>query len=252
MLHLFSLAVFFGELASKNAMGFAPTSLNAPLVKWTATKGFSLQSTRRYQSDNEDEDPELLEKLMPEEEVDWRTEFSEKMKFSEEEMEELRAKLREEIVDASIEADLEEIANIKKKLAEEAVASKKRRDDASKLNAQFEKQNLMEKIDQMSAAFLDSNKEFREATKRIAAADQMAATSGRGVDWGSWGTVGGLDVVVGESPDMPRLLGSVDSAKRRGEISVDADGEKPIVSENRILVISDEQKVNSGCYNPLV
>ncbi|KAL7502743.1 hypothetical protein ACHAXN_000841 [Cyclotella atomus] len=41
---------------------------------------------------------------------------------------------------------------------------------------------------------------------------------------------------------MPRLLGSVDFARRRGEISAESDGDNPVVSENRILVISDEQK----------
>jgi hypothetical protein len=112
MLHLFSLAVLFGELTSKSAVGFAPTSLNGSLIKWTATRGFLSQSTRRYQSNDEDEE-------------------------------------------------------------------------------------------------------------------------------------------LGESTDMPRLLGSVDFARRRGEISAESDGDNPVVSENRILVISDEQKVNTGCVQPL-
>ena len=243
MVYLFALAVLFGDLAT-NVSGFAPTRLNAQLTNAPTTKGFSLQNIHLHQSNDDDEEPELLKNLMPKDNDDWRADFSNKMKFTEEEMEELRAQIKEEIVDASIEADLKAIDKLKQTLAEEAVASKKRMSEASQLNAQYTKQNLLEKIDAMTDEFLNSNKDFRDATKRIAAADQMAATSGRGVDWGSWGTVGGLDVVVGESSDMGRLLGSVDSARRRGEVmSSDADG-KPIVSENRIMVVSDEQKVS--------
>ena len=54
------------------------------------------------------------------------------------------------------------------------------------------------------------------------------------MDCGSWGTIGGMDVVVGDSSDMPRLLGSIDSAIKQA----DGDGPKvAIASENRIMVV---------------
>ena len=130
------------------------------------------------------------------------------MQFTSEEMEELRTKLQGD-VDAAVDADLADIDRLRENLARDAEASKKRMENASRLEAQLIQQNFMERIGKAKKEFLDSNADFRETTKRIAAADQMAATSGRGVDWGSWGTIGGMDVVVGDSSDMPRLLGSV-------------------------------------------
>lgn len=250
MTPLLALTILFGELSVISVSAFAPTRLNAPKLK-----RFSLQSTHLFQSSDDDDEPELLGKLMPggsrpdegedTEDDDWRAVFSDKMKFSEEEMEEIRAQFKDDL-DAIVDADLEKINKARQDLAEYAIFSKKRIDDATKLNAQYEKQNLLERIDALTDDFLNSNKDFRDATKRIAAADQMAGTSGRGVDWGSWGTVGGLDVVVGESGDMGRLLGSVDSARRRGEVSSEADS-APVAPENRIMVVCDEQKASKCC-----
>ena len=175
---------------------------------------------------------------------DIRAIFSDKMKFTQEELDNLRASIQDEVVDVAIDTNLEEINRLRKTLADEAEASKKRMRDASSLDAQYVKQNFRESISKVKDEFLESTRDFRETTKRIAAADQMAATSGRGVDWGSWGTVGGMDVVVGDSTDMPKLLGSVDSARRRGEMLADDDITVTTSSENRIMVVIDGQKVN--------
>ena len=180
---------------------------------------------------------------------DIRSIFSDKMKFTPEELDELRSTIQDEVVDVAIDKNLEEISRLRKTLAEEAEASKKRMRDASSLDAQYVKQNFREQISKVKDEFLESTRDFRETTKRIAAADQMAATSGRGVDWGSWGTVGGMDVVVGDSSDMPKLLGSVDSARRRGEMLADSETTVTTSSENRIMVVSDEQKVNTLCFS---
>ena len=234
LLSLFSLIVFFGSLATNSVVGFAPAHHKASLIRLPRAE-FSSQLTRLYQTENEDDEPELIESLMPEEEDLLKFE----MQFTSEEMEELRTKLQGD-VDAAVDADLADIDRLRENLARDAEASKKRMENASRLEAQLIQQNFMERIGKVKKEFLDSNADFRETTKRIAAADQMAATSGRGVDWGSWGTIGGMDVVVGDSSDMPRLLGSIDSAIKQA----DGDGPKvAIASENRIMVVSDEQKV---------
>jgi len=231
---LYPLAILLGNITIKNASAFAPTPLTRPIQ--LQKKAFP-----SYQINNDDEEPELIESL-----IDSNTEEEDllkfEMKFTEEEIDELRTKLQQTVVDASIDADLAEIEKLRSQLAEEAVASKQRISDARALNVQYERQNLLERIDNLSEEFLGSTRQFRETTKKIAEADRVAGTSGRGVDWGSWGTVGGLDVIMSDGRDMPsRLLGSVDSARRRGEMG---DEVQTVVSGNRILVVSDEQKVN--------
>jgi hypothetical protein len=128
-------------------------------------------------------------------------------------------------------------------LKEEASASKKRMDEKRELNRQFEQQSFMERIDRMTEEFLESNRSSREGTRLAAEADERAGKSGRGVDWGSWGSVDGMEVVVsGENERGGVLLGSADAARRRDEGGDLPMGE--IVEENRVLVVGDLQKVS--------
>ena len=238
LISLFSPTVFFGVLTTNSVVGFAPAHLKTLLITLPRAE-FSSQLTRLYQTENEDDEPELIEKLIPTEKN--LNELGLGLQFTPQEIEELSMKIQGD-VDAVFDAELANIDRLRKNLERDAEASKERMENASRLEAQYVQQNFRERIGKVKNQFLDSTADFRETTKRIAAADQMAATSGRGVDWGSWGTIGGMDVVVGDSSDMPRLLGSVDSA--RGQ--ADDDGQKvAISSENRVMVVSDEQKVIS-------
>jgi hypothetical protein len=244
MVALLVLVVLSGELATKNASGFSQPSLSSRTRFSSNIRRITRKDIHIYQTYDDEDEPELVDKLLGDEFEEDLLKFD--MKFTPKEMDELRAKLQNSVIDSAINADLEQISKLRKQLAEEAVASKSRMNDAMSLNAQYETQNFLEKVDRMTEEFLESNREFRETTKRIADVDQMAGASGRGVDWGSWGTIGGMDVVVGGVSDMPgRLLGSIDSARRRGETIASTDGAyKPILSKNRIMVVSDEQKVN--------
>ncbi len=166
-------------------------------------------------------------------------------KITQEEIDEIRSKVQATL-DEKVDARLAEIEQLKTQLEKDALESKQRMKNASDLNAQFEKQNLMEKIDRLSEDFLSANAALRESTKRAADADKLAGSMGRGVDWGSWGNVGGLDVVMGttENNRPSQLLGSVDSARRRGAILSEFDEDQvAATTENRVLVVFDEKQV---------
>jgi hypothetical protein len=162
--------------------------------------------------------------------------------LSPEEIEDIRIQAQATL-DKAVEGRLADIEKLREQMEEDLAESRKRMDTASQLNVQYEKQNLMEKIDRLSNEFLNANADFREGTKKAAAADQLAATSGRGVDWGSWGTVGGMDVVLGPSEGI--LLGSVAAARKRATLEGDED--QPIVAtDNRVLVVVDEKKTKGS------
>lgn len=155
-------------------------------------------------------------------------------------------------LDAAVDSRLADIEDLKKELQEDLQASRERMATAAELNVQYEKQNLMERIDRISNDFLNQNEDFRESTKKAADADALSGREGRGVDLGSWGDVGdGAVVVVGEgaSGGVGRLLGSVDAARRRGRLIAEEsklDGSAVVDAdvENRVLVVVDESRVS--------
>lgn len=159
--------------------------------------------------------------------------------LSPEEIEDIRVQAQATL-DKAVEGRLADIEKLREQMEDDLVESRKRLETASKLNVQFEKQNLMEKIDRLSNEFLDTNADFRESTKQAAAADQLAASSGRGLDWGSWGTVGGMDVVLGASESA--LLGSVAAARKRATLEGEDDDLPIAAADNRVLVVFDEKK----------
>jgi len=159
--------------------------------------------------------------------------------LSPEEIEDIRIQAQATL-DKAVDGRLADIEKLREELEEDLSQSRKRMETASQLNVQYEKQNLMEKIDRLSNEFLNSNADFREGTKKAAAADKMAASSGRGVDWGSWGSVGGMDVVLGPSEGV--LLGSVSAARKRATLEGDDDQQTVVAQDNRVLVVVDEKK----------
>ena len=157
-------------------------------------------------------------------------------------------------LDEAIDGRLAEIQELREELQNELSESRQRMNVAAELNVQLEKQSLMDKIDQISDKFLSENSELRASTKRVAEAD--AKSSGRGVQWGSWGTLDDGEVIISptgiEGPT--KLLGSIDAARRREELLRDSgDGfvdDMPALvnTENRVLVIVDENKVRRGVF----
>ena len=177
--------------------------------------------------------------------------------LSKEEIADIKA-AAQETLDAAIDSRLADIEELREELQDELAESRSRMETAAELNVQLEKQNLMEKIDKLSNDFLNKDKDFRESTKRAADADKLAGSTGRGVDWGSWGNLGDGEVVITSEGikrggGASKLLGSVDAARRRGRmLSADdeeEEGEEEAVvvapAENRVLVVVDDKKV--GC-----
>lgn len=192
-----------------------------------------------YDDEDEDDDEEGLDSLLGKKlGINIGAELP---TLSPEEIEDIRIQAQATL-DKAVDGRLADIEKLREQMEEDLAESRKRMETASQLNVQYEKQNLMEKIDRLSSEFLDANADFREGTKKAAAADQLAASSGRGVDWGSWGTMGGMDVVLGPSEI---LLGSVAAARKRA--TLEGDDDQPILaSDNRVLVVVDEKKAKGS------
>ena len=186
--------------------------------------------------------------------------------LSQEEIDDIKA-AAQTTLDAAIDSRLADIEELRTELQTELSESRKRMANAAELNVAYEKQNLMERIDKLSNDFLNRNEDFRTSTKLVADADKRAGRSGKGVDWGSWGNVGGGEVTVssvgnGSSSGSggKKLLGSVDSARRRAMLLEDGvnddddddDDESELAAalsssmdvENRVLVVVDDKKVS--------
>ena len=178
--------------------------------------------------------------------------------LSQEEIDDIRI-AAQETLDKAIDGRLADIEELRTELQSELSASRSRMEKAAELNVAYEKQNLMEKIDQLSKDFLYKDKDFRESTKKIANADKLAGSLGKGVDWGSWGNLGDGEVTVtassgDESKSPSKLLGSVDAARRRAvaTASIDMDEDEVVDSssslvdvENRVLIVVDDKKVST-------
>ena len=180
--------------------------------------------------------------------------------LSQEEIDDIRI-AAQETLDKAFDGRLADIEELRSELQDELSASRSRMEKAAELNVAYEKQNLMEKIDQLSNDFLNKDKDFRESTKRIATADKLSGSLGKGVDWGSWGNLGDGEVTVAassgeDSKSASKLLGSVDAARRRAivaSIDMDENEDGSVASsslvdvENRILIIVDDKKVSTSC-----
>jgi hypothetical protein len=184
------------------------------------------------------------------------------------------------LVNSAFDARLSELSELQNTLDQEAQRGNERRIETSKLNAIYENQKLMERIDALTTTFLEKNQEEREGTIRAANADERMGRSGMGVNWGSWGSTflaaeggggGEAEVIVdggrgeggrvgeGASGDDSAggmlLLGGVDAAllrqqqMRAGSGGNDDDDVNDASSfstrtvENRVLIVMDDKKV---------
>lgn len=173
------------------------------------------------------------------------------------------------LVNTAFDTRLSELSDLQSSLTQSAMEGNVRRQETSKLNAIYENQKLMEKIDVLTSSFLEKNQEEREGTIRAANADEQMGRSGRGVTWGSWGSAylagcEGEVIVDGSSAGGSGrgssggslLLGGVDATMRRrmsvsgGGGDDDDDGGDDYASsssagvvENRVLIVMDDKKV---------
>ena len=174
------------------------------------------------------------------------------------------------IVEEAINAGVNDIEALKKKMKRELDANRRAMSLASDLEAKRQTDQLMSKIDRMTGDFLKSTETTRKSTKMAAAASRaMEGTAkAKGLEVGTWGVLGGRTVVTDDnmarSGGASGLLGSMENAIREndraktksnedynyndlGSISSTYQEEEPEaysddVQENRILIIADMQK----------
>jgi len=148
---------------------------------------------------------------------------------------ELRAEAQQEI-NKAFQGRLDDIQQIKQQIQQDFIKSQKASQEASRQRAEEETQRLLSKIDSMTQNFLKDNQQGREELKLAARADQQM--EGRGVDLGSWGKIGGMDVVTSSYPNqgLGQLLGSVGAATRSSNNNIPSD--------RRIIIISDDKQVS--------
>ncbi len=157
-----------------------------------------------------------------------------------------------EKINKAFDDRLQEIENMKKTIQDDFEKSKKNLQYASELRAREETEKLMNKIDRLSNDFLSENEELRMGTKFSAQADRNNM-DGRGLEVGSWGSVGGMDVGMGmglSDGSGSGVLGSIGSMRSNGEGSIASDDDDLFEDEieeevdNRILVITDDKQVS--------
>lgn len=185
--------------------------------------------------------------------------------MSAEDADQLREDARK-IVEKAIDAGVNDIEALKKKMRRELDASRQATSLASDLEAKRQSELLMSKIDGLTGKFLKSTESTRTSTKMAAAASRAmegnAATGmkAKGVEVGTWGVLGGRTVVADDERANDRssgLLGSMGNAVRESELAkstieyndfndfADSTIEEETaieVQESRILIVADTQK----------
>lgn len=148
-------------------------------------------------------------------------------------------------INTAFDERIGEIADLKSQVAKDFEKSKDAMRAASELRAAEQTEKLMSKIDRISNDFLDKNEELRMGTKMAAKADR--AMSGTGVEIGSWGKLGGMNVLTTAAGGMGvsgGLLGSVGAASIAAattESSIEVDTQVVGEDENRIMIICDDK-----------
>jgi len=156
-----------------------------------------------------------------------------------EQAEELKEEATQTINEAFGER-IDEIAALKKQVRKDFDRTKENLRYASDQRTKEQTEKLMGKIDRLSGDFLESTRDTRVGTKLAATADKNM--SGKGIDLGSWGKIGGLDILTTSSDGSVGLLGSVDAASTTSSKAV-SDGDEITRNENKILIICDGKQV---------
>ena len=145
-----------------------------------------------------------------------------------------------EMINEKIDEGIQDIERMRTQMKIELDKSRELMKIQSELNAQYEAEKLMAKIDQMTGNFLDSTKDSRQMTKLASSAD--ASMEGQTVELGSWGSVSGAAVPTS----------GMDSIGE-SQTSTGNENQLPIApSENKILVIADESQVSAASIKRLM
>jgi ribosomal protein S6 len=151
----------------------------------------------------------------------------------------------QEVINKAIDAGIEDIERLRRKMNREIESSKRAMQFQSELEAKQQQQNLMDKIDRLTNDFLSANQDQRKSTKLAASASKAMEGTGRGIEMGTWGVLDGKTVLADDGGGS--LLGSVDNAKRQRQNPTGNDPEQTQQQqqENRILVIADTKSVRA-------
>jgi len=160
-----------------------------------------------------------------------------------EQAEQLRAEASELISDR-VAQGVDDIEALRKQLKQELEVQSRERLAKSEKTAQEASQRLLSKIDKITDDFMSKSESMRKSTKLAAAADR--ANEGKGVELGSWGSIGGASVNTGSG-----LLGSVASSnvKEATTTTAKSDHQESATTtttapkENRIIIIADPSQV---------
>lgn len=144
------------------------------------------------------------------------------------------------IINESFEAEKEKFKNLKEKTKREFEDAKDKLNYQSNLRTELETGKMLDKIDAMSSKFLEETRWSRMGTRMASMADQ--AMVGKGLEMGSWGSIGG-NAVVASGDGNVGVLGSSSSDDSVRSTTDDVEGD---VAEqnNRILIIFDKNEVS--------
>jgi hypothetical protein len=170
--------------------------------------------------------------------------------LTEQEAEDLKAEATE-LINEKIAQGVDDIRKLRADLQKELLESQKLSQLQSELRTQQESERLMSRIDRLTEDFLSQTELSRKSTKLAAQADQQS--SGRGLEYGSWGVLEGGSVVRMQDGGVGALLGSVDAAKKKSVAAATSRKDELVESttvaaaaaprENRILIVADESQV---------
>lgn len=140
-----------------------------------------------------------------------------------------------DMINEKIDEGIKDIERMRNQMKIDLDKSRELMKVQSELNAQYEAEKLMAKIDKMTGKFLDSTKDIRQTTKLAATAD--ASMEGKTAELGSWGSVSGSSVPTS----------GMDTTGESKPSSAADEYQLPITpSENKILVIADESQVSTA------
>jgi hypothetical protein len=157
---------------------------------------------------------------------------------------ELRAEASEMIAD-KVAKGIDDIQDLRKQLTREVEKERNQRLMKSERDAAQASKRLLSKIDSLTSDFMSTSESMRKSTKLAAAVDR--ANEGKGVELGSWGSLGGVSVATGGGG----LLGSVASSEvtttqsttSTTSISDNEESFETAPKENRIIMIADPSQV---------
>ena len=167
-----------------------------------------------------------------------------------EEANELRAEASEMISD-KVAQGVDDIEALREKLKKEVEKESKQRLMKSERDAAQASKRLLDKIDSMTSDFMSQSENMRKSTKLAAAADR--ANEGKGVELGSWGSLGGVSVATGggllgsvASSEATTTSSATSSSTTATTMSNDEESVETAPKENRIIIIADPSQVSPG------